>query len=273
MASALALRFNEIRHAARRLRRVPTFTAATMFVLALGIGATTAVHRERRCFVRCRIRSPERLVDLSHTIQGRHRSRSPTIRRELPASTHNTVFDGVGATRGFDPNVGEIVGNPARTERVFATGVSASLFGVLRAKPLYGRGFLEGEDRKDHSRLVVWSEGLWRRKFGGDESVVGKQIVIDGAARTVVGIMPSTFQYPGPSTELWIPLAFDPAHANPGSFNFGAVARLKPGVSPEAAQAELNRLLPRLLEEFPSNIPPAMWARHTFVRSSRHFAT
>jgi putative ABC transport system permease protein len=259
-----ALRFTEIRHAARRLRRVPTFTAATMFVLALGIGATTAVFSVVNGVLLRPLPypDPERLVDLSHTLQvagvGKVQQSDASF---LLYQRHTTVFDGVAATRGFDVNIGPIVGSPAQTERVFATGVSASLFGVLRVKPLHGRGFLEGEDRKDHSRVVVLAEGLWRRKFGGDESVVGKQVVIDGESRTVVGIMPQSFQYPGASTELWIPLAFDPAHANAGSFNFEGVARLKPGVSPEAAQAELDRLLPRLLEEFPSNIPPAMWAQ------------
>jgi predicted permease len=259
-----ALRFNEIRHAARRLRRVPTFTAATIFVLALGIGATTAVFSLVNGVLLRPLPypEPERLVNLSHTLQVAGIARvDQSDASFLLYQRHNTVFEGVGATRGFDVNVGELVGNPAQTERVFGTGVSASLFGVLRAKPIYGRGFLDGEDRKDHSRLVVLSEGLWRRKFGADSSVVGKQIMIDGAARTVVGIMPRTFQYPGPTTELWIPLAFDPPHANAGSFNFEGVARLKPGVTPEAAQAELDRLLPRILEEFPSNIPPAMWAQ------------
>ena len=98
----------------------------------------------------------------------------------------------------------------------------------------------------------MFSDALWRRKYGADPSVVGKRVVVNGSLREIIGIMPPAFDYPSMSTQvsvstqLWYPLQLDPAKADPGSFNFNAIARLKPGVTTDAAAADLARSLPRL---------------------------
>ena len=108
---------------------------------------------------------------------------------------------------------------------------------------------------------MLLSEGLWKRKFGADPAIIGRRIVIDGTPREVVGIMSSDFRYPSAAVELWFPLRLDPAQANAGSFNYHGVARLAPGVTADAARADLERILPRLLEVYPSGIPPEMFAQ------------
>src|SRR5579884_1742114 len=105
------------------------------------------------------------------------------------------------------------------------------------------------------------SEGLWRRKFAADPDMLGKQVLVDGLEREVVGIMPARFHDLVPAAELWIPLSLDPAHAAPCNFSYKAVARLKAGVSTEAATANLASVLPRLLDEYPSGISRAMLDR------------
>ncbi|MEP6496022.1 MAG: ABC transporter permease [bacterium] len=259
-----ALRFTEIRHAARRLRRVPTFMATTLLVLGLGIGATTAVFSIVNGVLLRPLPYPnaDRLVDVSHSIVVpgiTHVDQSDAS--FLLYQRHNTVFEAIGASRDASVNLGEIVGAAASAARVTATGVSASLFKVLRVPPLLGRTFVDGEDRKEAPRLVILSEGLWHRRFGSDPSIIGKRVVVDGEAHEIVGVMPKRFQYPTSETELWYPYLFDPAHSNAASFNHKGVALLKPGVTREAAVAELERVLPRLLDEFPTDIPREMFAQ------------
>ncbi len=270
-----AIRFDELRHAARRLRRVPGFTAATLLVLALGIGASTAVFSivDGVLLRPLPYPAPDRLVDVSHSIVVPGRSHvEQSDASYLLYQRHNTVFDAIGASRDYDVNLGAIVGGTADAERVPATGVSASLLAVLAVTPLLGRKFATRDDRKDAPLVALLSEGLWRRRFGGDQSIVGRKLIVDGAPREIVGVMHGGFQYPTSATQIWLPLRLDPATANSGSFNYKAIARLKPGVTPDAAAADLDRVLPRLLDEFPTNIPREMFAQvklHPLVKPLR----
>ncbi|MDB4874901.1 MAG: permease [Gemmatimonadetes bacterium] len=256
--------FHELRHAWRRLRRAPLFSLTTLLVLALGIGATTALFSIVNGVLLRPLpyADPERLVSLAHSIV------VPGINQVdqsdatfLLYQRHNTVFDGIGSYRDDEVNLASGTGNGADAERVSAVGVSASLLPTLGVTPLAGRTFAPGEDRTNVPGVVLLSQGLWEKKFGGDLHVVGSRVLIDGRPNQIIGIMPARFQFPRASAELWYPTHFDPEHSAPGSFNYQVVARLKPGVSRDAAAADLNRILPRMLDEFPSDIPPAMFEK------------
>jgi putative ABC transport system permease protein len=252
----------EVQHAWRRLRRAPGFSVTTLVVLALGLGTTTAMFSVVDGIVLRPLPYPEseRLVDVSHSLKVSGVSRvSESDGTFLLYQRHNSVFDGIGLYRSDGLDLAPMAGTSTAAERVSATGVSSSLFSVLHVSPMRGRSFVEGEDRSTAPRVVILSERLWRRAFGGDTTVVGKHVVLDGREREVVGIMPASFRFPSASTELWVPLPLDPAHAAPGSFNYDAVARLERGVTMEAAAADLTRILPRLFDEFPSKIPKAIW--------------
>src|SRR5690349_13965974 len=227
---SLALRAMELRHAALRLRRARTFTATTVLVLGLGIGATTAVFSIVSGVLLRPLPYPhaDRLVSFGHTIQVGGVDRiGQSDGTFLLYQRHARTLSGIGAFRWRDVNLvaGREAGSSA--ERVPAAAVSASLFPVLGVAPAIGRGFREGEDRVGTPPVIVLSHALWQRRFGGDPSVIGQQVTVDGRAREVVGVMPRGFAYPSPRTEVWYPEPFDPLHASPASFNYGGVARLR----------------------------------------------
>jgi len=259
-----ALRFAELRFAARRLARVPSFTVAAVFVLALGIGATTAVFSLVNGVLLRPLPYPssDRLVWLGHSVEVSGVDRADQSDASfLLYQEHARAFDGIAISHDADVNLGAADGDAARAERVASAGVSANLFDVLKVHPAIGRGFRAGEDRATAPKVAILSHALWQGHFHGEPSVIGKQVIVDGVSRQVVGVMPRGFAYPSPAAELWLPLGLDPATANAGSFNYRGVARLKNGVTIDAARADLERVLPRLLDEFPSGIPPAMWAQ------------
>lgn len=170
----------------------------------------------------------------------------------------NHVFDGVAA---FVP--GKLSFTQGREPEQVARGsVSASFFSVLGVRPILGRDFLPAEDRPGKGQVVILSYGLWQRRFNSDPSIVGKAVSINHGQYTVVGVLPSDFQFPRDgeippgfrfpqNIEAWTPLAFEPAQLN-RSFRFlVVVARLKPDVSLEQAQADMDSVAHRLKQQYP----------------------
>jgi predicted permease len=275
----LALRLTALRLAIRRLMRSPNFTVTTVVVLALGIGATTGVFSvvngvllRPLAYARA-----DRLVALGHTVDVSGKTRvDESDASILLYQEHARAFSGVGAYRDRDANLGAVQGDPTPAVRVSIASVTANLFDVLQVQPSLGRTFEPGEDRVGAAPVAVISDQLWRSRFRGRVSAIGKRIVVDGESREVIGVMPPGFAYPHSSSVLWIPIAFDAAHANAASFGYLGVARLGDGVTIERAREDLERLIPQTLVEFPSGIPPAMWAHanvHATVMSLRDSIT
>jgi putative ABC transport system permease protein len=267
----------EFQHGWRRLRRTPVFTATALVVLGVGLGATTTMFSIVNAVLLRPLPFPnsERLVEATHTaaISGLQRLEQSDA-TFLLYQRHNTVFDDIGVSRAVDLSIAPADASAGDAERVAGAGVSASWLPTLRISPARGRAFTADDDRPGAPGVVVLSDGLWRRKFGADPAIVGRSVIINGSSRQVVGIMPPTFRYPSPSTQVWYPLQLDPAHTDAGSFNYDAVARLKPGATREAAVADLARAIPRLLDEYPSDIPRAMFekAHLTPIVTSLHDA-
>lgn len=147
-------------------------------------------------------------------------------------------------------------------EQVARGSVSASFFSVLGVKPVLGRDFFPEEDRPGKGQVVILSNGLWQRRFNSDPGIVGKAVSINHAQYTVVGVLPQDFQFPRGGEippgfrfpqhiEAWTPLAFEPTQLN-RSFRFlTVVARLKPNVSLEQAQADMDSVARRLKQQYP----------------------
>jgi putative ABC transport system permease protein len=134
---------------------------------------------------------------------------------------------------------------------IIAYSFSADYFHVLGVAPLLGRTFLPEEEQPGRNNVAVLSYSLWQSRFGGKRDLVGKSISLDGAPYTVVGIMPRGFQYP-PFTQLWTPLTVVKEAANDRAYRYLRVmARLKPGVTIQQAQAEMNTIARRLALEYP----------------------
>lgn len=246
----------QFRRAARSLRRAPLFSIAVIVTLGLGIGATTAVFGLVDAILLRPLPFPHpgALVDLSHTLTVQGISRvDQSDATYLYYRGANRTFTDVGAYREVSVNLGFPSGN-APAERVPGARVSAGTFGLLGVAPLAGRAFRDEEDRDVGAPVVIVGEALWRRDFAADPRLVGRQLVVDGVSREVVGIMPAVFHFPGEATELWLPIGIDPSHTASATFDYRAVARLRPGVTAPAAAADLQRLLPLVPEAYPGRL-------------------
>jgi putative ABC transport system permease protein len=252
---------SELRFAARRLRRVPTFAGAVVLVLALGVGTTTAMFSLVNGILLAPLPYPEsdRLVRLTHTTSsagGAAVDLSDAIL--LLYQSQARAFDGVAAWRFDDGDLGPSEADQAAV-RVRGARVTASFFDVLGVPPARGRAFAPGDDRPGAARVVVLSHRLWQERLHGDPDAIGRQIEVNDVPRTIVGIMPPRFAYPAPQVELWLPLALDPARTRPATLNLIGVGRLKRGVSSEAARADLARVLANPGESFHGDASAASW--------------
>jgi len=227
----------DMRFALRTLRRSPAFTAAAVLTLALGIGANTAVFTVVNGILLRPLPfpEPERLFLISYLPRNNPFLTRPGLddRDYLEFLRQDQVFEHI-ATSNSSPVTLTGAGDPVR---VPAATVTPGLFPVLRVNPAIGRWFLAEEDRPGRDRVVVLSNKLWQSRFSGDSDILGKTITLDGVVHTVVGVMPPGFGFPGDS-ELWTPLAvvIDPHN----SYTRPVVGRLKPGISRQRAQAELE---------------------------------
>ena len=245
-----------LRHALRHLIRRPGLTAAIVSILALGIGVSTAVFSvvERVLLRPIPVAELNRLVvawEIDPSREGSLIEVSFPYFRDWRAQSRS--FEDMAAY-GSVNWAHEFKGPPAR-ETVPAAFVSASFFDTLRARPLLGRTFLPHEDEPASGRVLVLSHGLWRRRFAGDPRVVGSKVTGGDELFTIVGVMPREFDFPQ-GAELWTPvgpaLDADRRRNNwtPAFFRslgvLYVVGRLKEGVTPEAARAELASISRRL---------------------------
>lgn len=246
----------DLRFGARSLARSPGFAAFAALSLALGIGANTAIFTVVRALVLRPLPYPEPggLVKLweSFTWQGQSAAYGTvSVANLLDWREQNQVFEDLAAFRpeGVNLTHGE------STLRVVATHLEGGVFRIMRVKPLLGRTILPEESTAGRDRVVVLSHGLWERSFGANPEIAGEKIKINGAAHTVIGVMPPGFQFPPRSgTELWTPLVFTaPVRAERGSHWLEVIARLKPGVSWWTAQLNMNEIAGRLRKLYPDS--------------------
>jgi putative ABC transport system permease protein len=232
----------DIRFGARSLRKNPGFTAVAVLTLALGIGANTAIFSVVNAVLLRPLpyQKSDELTALYYTNSRGEFEWPFDAASYLSLKSHNSVFDGVAAwsNKGWPANLtgGE------EPERLQGYQVSADFFRVLGVSAERGRTFLAEEDRPGASRVVVISHGLWQRRFGGAPDVVGRSLTLNGAPYEVVGVMPADFRFIA-KTDVWTPLGFTPAEENDHESRYLIpVARLKPGVTPEQARAEVENL-------------------------------
>ena len=260
-ASAETL-LQDARYALRTLSRAPGMTTLTILILALGIGANTAIFSvlEAVFLAPLPLPRPEQLTFIwNRNIRtgGRGPSSFPNY---LDWKEQNSTFQAMGAFGATNLNLTD-GDEPIRIRAAMAT---ASVFDVLAVEPFRGRVLLLEEDISP-TRVVVLSHQLWRERYGGDPAIVGSPIQVDGSPRTVVGIMPQGFEHPTPwgmgdPYLAWIPFEEDPWIGSRNSFSYQVVARLRPGVSVQTAQEDMNQLGARLEEAFPdSNTDNRPW--------------
>ncbi len=238
----------------RKLLRSPGFAFVAISTLALGIGANAAIFSVVHAVLLKPLpfERPDELYGLWHTGHGvgipqiEQTNTTYTVYRELSES-----FVEIGLVDdGFTMTLTGL-GEPARVE---AAGVTASLFEVLGVAPFKGRGFLESEDDPGAPQVVILSYGMWQRHFGAADDILGRRVALNGTPWEVIGIMPAGFTYPGESTEVWTPHVISPEDLGLVNFSYNAVGRLEPGVTVEAAEEELSRLLRQTPSIYPGEM-------------------
>src|SRR5262245_50888453 len=245
--------FQDLRFGLRLLRKNPGFTMIAVFTLALGIGANTAIFSVVNAVVLrpLAFKEPDRIVHLWERELKRGSDRYPLSPPNfIDYRDQSHVFEQIGAYRPQNFNfTGE-----AEPERLDGVRASAGVFAALGVNPMLGRAYRPEEEQPGNNRVVILSHGFWSRRFGSDPNIIGKSLTLNGESYAVVGVMPAGFQFPSNDepVALWIPMAFsDSEMSNRGFHAYGAVARLKAGVSHAQALAELKTIAGRLRQEHP----------------------
>jgi predicted permease len=265
--------WSDLRYALRTFRRMPTFTAVAVITLALGIGATTAMFTlvnsillrplpfpDSDRLVRIIQSYPEKGLDtwgLNQVNIAMYRDRS-------------TDFSAFAAYR----NGSVTLQSPSGPQRIQILRVTSEFFRTLGVGPALGREFTAEEDSPGKNTVMILSEGMWRSRFGGDASVLGKTIDVDGQPVQIVGVMPEGFSFPRPGIAAYMPMGLNPLWRF-GFVNSG-IARLKPGITPEHAERQTTKIMwdwAREQSSASASVDPSKTRMHTIVRPLREVIT
>ena len=236
----------DLKYALRMLKKNPAFTAVAILTLAVGIGANSAIFSVVNSVLLRPLpyRQPGQLVRVYSefpTMQLRKFWLSPPELLDIQREAKS--WESIGA---WAPG-GQNVGTESEPLRVTSAAITRSLIDVLGVSPELGRNFTEEEDRNNGPRVAIISHGLWQKGFGGASDIIGKQIQVNAATTTVVGVMPANFAFPPGSNdqvELLVPFQFDPANpGSRGSHFLSVIGRLRPGTTIEQAQSEMTSLM------------------------------
>jgi putative ABC transport system permease protein len=251
----------DVRIAARGLRRSPGFTLVAVLTLALGIGANAALFSILDAVLLRPLpyASEERVIRVFNHWEG-------TARADLSPAEYLDLREQVGSLQAlgvYADGWANLTGGD-RPERVRAAYLSASLFPVLGVGAVAGRTFTEAEDAPGAAPVVVLGHALWSRRFAADPGVLGREIRVDGEPAIVVGVMPPGFALPGElahgeSSDVYLPLRIDRVGIpNRGSHFLQGVARLRPGVTLAGARRELAAVAAGFVRDFPGDYPASM---------------
>jgi putative ABC transport system permease protein len=233
----------DLRYGVRRLRRNPGFAAVSVFTLALGIGASTAIFSAVNPILFEPLPYPQAGRILTIWDEGGDKSRIPVTfgsYRELLDRSRS--FEALAAMKPWQPTMT----GPSEPARLDGQRVSAAYFSVLGVGPAIGRDFQPSDDTFNGPQVVILSDALWRRRFGSDLSIVGRQVTLNGVSLTVIGVMPAGFENVlAPPADVWAPLQYDPALPTEGrewGHHLRVVGRLLPGAGVDRAQQELDTI-------------------------------
>ncbi len=256
--------WQDIRYGLRVMRKNPGFIAIAVFALALGVGANTAIFSVVNAILLHPINynNPDQLVMVWEKSARRGFGQIPTsLPNFLDLRTSNSTLEDLGA---FSDSYFNLTGGD-QPERVIGVRVSASLLSLIGISPARGRLFVAGEDQPQASRVLILSNHLWQRSFGANPNLVGQTVALNGDSYTVVGIMPPDFKFPPafsatvassqyamPKADLWVPLTSDAVPMLRDIRTLFMIGRLKPGVTAEASQADMNVVASRLQKEYPA---------------------
>lgn len=236
----------DLRYALRKLVHNPVFTTVAVLTLALGIGANSAIFSVVNGVLLKSLPYPnaEQVMMVWVQFLGQDLPQLPMSPPEfMDFKNQSQTLESLGASYNWRFNLT----GTEEAERLEAAVASVEVLDILGAAPVIGRRFTAEEDRPGNDTVVMLGEGLWKRRFGGSEEILGQSLSLSGTLYTVVGVMPEEFDYPSKDTELWMPLGLDPANLDGRWAHYlRVVARLKPDVSVEAAQTEITTIARRI---------------------------
>lgn len=250
----------DARYGARMLFKNPGFTITAILTLALGIGANTAIFSVVNAVLLRPLPYPEpqRLVSIYETNKQKAELRSAFSYPDFfDLRAQNSSFEQIASFYESSVTLTGIE-TPLNLQAIVT---SADLFTVLKANPLLGRGFMAEDEQPGGTFAVVISHTLWQKQFGADPNIIGRSLKLNDRLYNIVGVMPAGFQYPisADPADLWITLAVDairtpddaPVTENRGSHHFQVIGRLKPGVSLEQVEADVETIAAKLEQQYP----------------------
>jgi putative ABC transport system permease protein len=247
--------FQEVKYAVRVLLKNPGFTVAGILILALGIGANTAIFSIVNAVLLRPLpfKDPDRLVQIWHVPPPKNfpgmTTFSVSAANYLDWQDQNHAFEQM-AIYSF---AGFTFSNGDHPEALQGAAVSRDFFSVLRVQPILGRTFLPEEDQRGHDHVAILSNAMWKTHFGADPNIIGRNVAFDNQLYTVVGVMRPDFHVPD-WAQVWKPMAWTSAErAIRGEHHYLVVARLKPDVSLQRAQAEMTTISSRLEQQYPAD--------------------
>jgi putative ABC transport system permease protein len=243
----------DVRFAARSVARQPVFALVVIATLTLGIGTTAAIFHAVDRIVLHPLPYPDadRIVYL-----GMQRSYGLDVGAVTPRRfqfwhDQSRIFDGLATSRGFEAGI-----DGSETDVVEGTRVTPDFLKVLGARPALGRALIAGDYAADAAPIAVISDGLWKRKFGGDRDAVGKSLRLDSTRYTIVGVLPRTFEIAEQQhvPDVFLPLVLTPADLNDGGANYTAVGKLRLNVTQAQIDADMASVFARFREQYPTAV-------------------
>jgi predicted permease len=251
----------DIRYALRQLNRSRGFATVAILTLALGIGANTAIFSVIDSILLEPLPFPhqDRLMQLSAGNDYYHYPKGWIREYQRRSRTFASIS-------GYSLNVEYNVTGGGTTGRAFGSTVTSNLFDTLGVRPTIGRFFSPSEETMGQDRVIVLSNGFWKEQFGGDPNVVGRTMLLDGVNREIIGVAPPQIHFPDFETQFWIPVSFNTGDPyDPWApMDYLAIGRLRDGVVPNQAQADLRSLHREMLALFPWRMPDN-WAADVVV--------
>jgi len=238
------------RHIVKRLIRTPLFTALTIITLAIGIGANTAIFSvvEGILLRPLPFYQSDQLVAVDHSAPGvnlPNAGAAPFL--YFTYRDESRAFEDVGL---WTTGTASLTGM-SEPEEIDSLYVTPNVLSILKVQPRAGRTFAENDGKSGQPLTTILTYGYWRTKFGGDQTVVGRTITLDGKAHEVVGILPETFRFLDAHPAVLIPIQFERSKIFLGMFSYAALARLRPGTTIAQANADVGRMIPIAISRFP----------------------
>lgn len=250
----MGILFQDVRYALRQLQKAPGFACTAIFILALGIGATSAIFSALNPILFEPLPYPHAGQIMTISYLNEDGTRAPqTFHTYREVAERNHSFEALAVTKPWQPT---LVGAD-QPERLDGQQVSANFFRVLGVRPALGRDFQPSDDVFNGPKVVILGNGLWRRRFGGDESIIDRAVQLNGITYTVIGVMPNSFENVlASSAEAWSPLQYNPGNISSTDtrewgHHLHMVGRLRSGVSQNQANSDLAWIAKTPVPEFP----------------------